>query len=339
MRLSGLVEIERLPYIPDQRDASHRRARTQVHDDKMLVFGSTSFGDDDIPAPPAADRNLLLRRRTSETSSETAADPDAIAKIWSGYAAVPADRTQCRMCAGRPPLTSVIPSPPTFSKAGRASPTDSSICSDLHDGISSLQPLRNLESALSAATSASPHNAEPLTQHSRPHVISSMPHCCISEGFFQKFCDNVLEAMLCLFHGPEDDFLPPAPSKFRSPQVYSSRFHSRRHRISVRNCGNIPRLTLPRSRCRTIFVESKSSSYVPSSSAKLHVFAGSAMLDRAQSISSALRRANMASPLPSPPKAATAPLIQPFFAKTAISRAASCELLSDGGASFEEFDP
>ena len=81
------------PSIPDQRRSSHRRARTQprrqdAHRRRHRTRGRKH------PRPPAAGRNLLLRRRRPRTlrrnrrRSRRHRETDG----WSGYAAVPADR-------------------------------------------------------------------------------------------------------------------------------------------------------------------------------------------------------------------------------------------------------
>ena len=64
--LSGLVDRRGQPSIPDQRRSSHRRARTQprrqdAHRRRHRTRGRKH------PRPPAAGRNLLLRRRRPRT--------------------------------------------------------------------------------------------------------------------------------------------------------------------------------------------------------------------------------------------------------------------------------
>ena len=93
--LSGLVEIGEASLPFRTKDDPPTGGQGRSHDGKMLIVGAIGTRGRKHPRPPAAGRNLLLRRRRpQDTSSKPLADPDAIAKTdgWSGYAAVPADR-------------------------------------------------------------------------------------------------------------------------------------------------------------------------------------------------------------------------------------------------------
>ena len=81
------------PSIPDQRRSSPPEGKDAATTARCSSSRHRTRGRKH-PRPPAAGRNLLLRRRDLGHFVETAADPDAIAKTdgWSGYAAVPADR-------------------------------------------------------------------------------------------------------------------------------------------------------------------------------------------------------------------------------------------------------
>ena len=156
------------PSIPDQRRSSHRRARTQprrqdAHRRRHRTRGRKH------PRPPAAGRNLLLRRRRPRTlrrnrrRSRRHRETDG----WSGYAAVPPIATMS-MSSGRPPLTSSCrgstKSSPT-SKDGREASTTgcvASICRPISMSSSFASTAAKPATLLSARSSASPPMQNPL---------------------------------------------------------------------------------------------------------------------------------------------------------------------------------
>ena len=92
--LSGLVEIDEASLPFRTKDDPPTGGQGRSHDGKMLIVGAIELGGRKHPRPPAAGRNLLLRRRRPRTLRRNRRRSRPIAKTdgWSGYAAVPADR-------------------------------------------------------------------------------------------------------------------------------------------------------------------------------------------------------------------------------------------------------
>ena len=165
--LSGLVENRRgQPSIPDQRRSSHRRARTQprrqdAHRRRHRTRGRKH------PRPPAAGRNLLLRRRRPRTlrrnrrRSRRHRENRRLVRLRCGPPPI-------ATMSIRPPLTSSCrgstKSSPT-SKDGREASTTgcvASICRPISMSSSFASTAAKPATLLSARSSART-NAEPLT--------------------------------------------------------------------------------------------------------------------------------------------------------------------------------
>ena len=157
------------PSIPDQRRSSHRRARTQprrqdAHRRRHRTRGRKH------PRPPAAGRNLLLRRPpTSDTSSKPPPIPTPSRKPTAGPATLrsPPIATMS-MSSGRLPLTSSCrgstKSSPT-SKDGREASTTgcvASICRPISMSSSFASTAAKPATLLSPRSSASPPMQNPL---------------------------------------------------------------------------------------------------------------------------------------------------------------------------------
>ena len=157
------------PSIPDQRRSSHRRARTQprrqdAHRRRHRTRGRKH------PRPPAAGRNLLLRRRRPRTlrrnrrRSRRHRENRRLVRLRCG----PRRSPQCPCRRGRPPLTSSCrgstKSSPT-SKDGREASTTgcvASICRPLSMSSSFASTAAKPATLLSARSSASPPMQNPL---------------------------------------------------------------------------------------------------------------------------------------------------------------------------------
>ena len=157
------------PSIPDQRRSSHRRARTQprrqdAHRRRHRTRGRKH------PRPPAAGRNLLLRRRRPRTLRRNRRRfPTPSRKPTAGPATLrsPPIATMS-MSSGRPPLTSSCrgstKSSPT-SKDGREASTTgcvASICRPISMSSSFASTAAKPATLLSARSSASPPMQNPL---------------------------------------------------------------------------------------------------------------------------------------------------------------------------------
>ena len=157
------------PSIPDQRRSSHRRARTQprrqdAHRRRHRTRGRKH------PRPPAAGRNLLLRRRRPRTLRRNRPPiPTPSRKPTAGPATLrsPPIATMS-MSSGRPPLTSSCrgstKSSPT-SKDGREASTTgcvASICRPISMSSSFASTAAKPATLLSARSSASPPMQNPL---------------------------------------------------------------------------------------------------------------------------------------------------------------------------------
>ena len=157
------------PSIPDQRRSSHRRARTQprrqdAHRRRHRTRGRKH------PRPPAAGRNLLLRRRRPRTLRRNRRRSRRHReKPTAGPATLrsPPIATMS-MSSGRPPLTSSCrgstKSSPT-SKDGREASTTgcvASICRPISMSSSFASTAAKPATLLSARSSASPPMQNPL---------------------------------------------------------------------------------------------------------------------------------------------------------------------------------
>ena len=157
------------PSIPDQRRSSHRRARTQprrqdAHRRRHRTRGRKH------PRPPAAGRNLLLRRRRPRTLRR---NRRRSRRHRENRRLVPATLRSppiatMSMSSGRPPLTSSCPgstkSSPT-SKDGREASTTgcvASICRPISMSSSFASTAAKPATLLSARSSASPPTQNPL---------------------------------------------------------------------------------------------------------------------------------------------------------------------------------
>ena len=155
------------PSIPDQRRSSHRRARTQPRG-KMLIVGAIERGRKH-PRPPAAGRNLLLRRRRPRTLRRNRRRSRRHREPTAGPATLrsPPIATMS-MSSGKPPLTSSCrgstKSSPT-SKDGREASTTgcvASICRPISMSSSFASTAAKPATLLSARSSASPPMQNPL---------------------------------------------------------------------------------------------------------------------------------------------------------------------------------
>ena len=165
--LSGLVEIDEasLP-IPDQRRSSHRRARTQprrqdAHRRRHRTRGRKH------PRPPAAGRNLLLRRRRPRTlrrnrrRSRRHRENRRLVRLRCGPRRSP--QCPCRREDRRSPRPAV--DPPRTSKDGREASTTgcvASICRPISMSSSFASTAAKPATLLSARSSASPPMQNPL---------------------------------------------------------------------------------------------------------------------------------------------------------------------------------
>ena len=157
------------PSIPDQRRSSHRRARTQprrqdAHRRRHRTRGRKH------PRPPAAGRNLLLRRRRPRTLRRNRRRSRRHReKPTAGPATLrsPPIATMS-MSSGRPPLTSSCrgstKSSPTSKDGREASATGcvASICRPISMSSSFASTAAKPATLLSARSSASPPTQNPL---------------------------------------------------------------------------------------------------------------------------------------------------------------------------------
>ena len=157
------------PSIPDQRRSSHRRARTQprrqdAHRRRHRTRGRKH------PRPPAAGRNLLLRRRRPRTlrrNRRRSRRHRENRRLVRATLRSPPIATMS-MSSGRPPLTSSCrgstKSSPT-SKDGREASTTgcvASICRPISMSSSFASTAAKPATLLSARSSASPPMQNPL---------------------------------------------------------------------------------------------------------------------------------------------------------------------------------
>ena len=168
--LSGLAEIDEasLPFRTKDDPPSGGQGRS--HDGKMLIVGAIELEGRKHPRPPAAGRNLLLRRRRPRTlrrnrrRSRRHRENRRLVRLRCA----PPPIATMSMSSGRPPLTSSCrgstKSSPTSKDGCEASTTGcvASICRPISMSSSFASTAAKPATLLSARSSASPPMQNPL---------------------------------------------------------------------------------------------------------------------------------------------------------------------------------
>ena len=168
--LSGLVEIDEASLPFRTKDDPPTGGQGRSHDGKMLIVGAIELGRRKHPRPPAAGRNLLLRRRRPRTlrrnrrRSRRHRENRRLVRLRCG----PRRSPQCPCRREDMPLTSSCrgstKSSPT-SKDGREASTTgcvASICRPISMSSSFASTAAKPATLLSARSSASPPMQNPL---------------------------------------------------------------------------------------------------------------------------------------------------------------------------------